>query len=86
MNSSFDVGLDFEAAKNCLVVVVNAASLDVRFDFHTCLLLWMLTLNIERRRRVPGFEAGRHCRSHVQAKTSGGIADMAEIFFIARAL
>jgi hypothetical protein len=37
MNSSLDVGLDFQTASRCLVVVlVEPASFDVRFDFHTC--------------------------------------------------
>ena len=40
MNSGFDVRLDLQTASHCLIVIAGErASLDVRFDFHTCILL-----------------------------------------------
>jgi len=82
--ASFDVGLDLQAARDCLVVVENAASFHVRFDFHTLsIFFWILTLNIARRRHILGFEAeGR--RSPVHARTRRLFAHAAEIFLRAK--
>jgi hypothetical protein len=56
--TSLDVRLDLQTASSHLVVVLPAASFDVRFDFHTLSFsLWLLKLNIARRRHVLGIEA-----------------------------
>src|SRR5262249_56024900 len=79
------VGLDLQSASYRLIVVRgNGASFDVRFDFHTLSFsLWLLKLNIARRRHTLGFEAeGR--RSPVHAQTRRLIAHAAEIFLRAK--
>src|SRR5262245_18232601 len=54
----FDTALDPQSTSHCLVMVSPPpASFDVRFDFHIVILHSDLTLNIERRRRFPGFGA-----------------------------
>jgi hypothetical protein len=43
----------------------------------------MLALNVERSRRVLGFEAGHHRRSAIQARTKKEITHETKIFFYA---
>jgi hypothetical protein len=50
------------------------------------LVLFLFNVDVERYGRILGFEAGCRRLSNVQAKKSGGIADLAEIFFVERAL
>jgi hypothetical protein len=46
----------------------------------------MLTLKVERRRRVPGFEAGDHRRSSIQAGSGRQKTHRCEIFLRAIAI
>src|SRR5262245_22592482 len=82
-SASLDVRFDLHAASNGLVMVrPPPASFDVRFDFHIVILHSNLTLNIERRRRFPCFEAEER-RSPIHARTGGRIRNAAEILLYA---
>src|SRR5215510_1212273 len=81
--ASLDVGLDLQSTRHRLVMVgPPPASFDVRFDFHIVILHSNLTLNIERRRRFPCFEAEER-RSPIHARTGGRIRNAAEILLYA---
>jgi hypothetical protein len=76
--SSLDIRFDLHAASRRLIVVTGeAASFDVRSDFHTRNFPFGQILNIARRRHILGFEAeGR--RTHTgengtENQSRGGI-------------
>ena len=77
-----DVCLDLQAARDRLIVVGrNLPGFDVRFDFHTLSFsLWMLTLNIERRRHLLGFEAGNGANLYNRKRDGESLTRRKNIF------
>jgi len=64
------------------MAMIPALTFDLIFILD--LLFWMLMVKVERRRRALGFEAGDHRLSHLQAGTSGEIAQETGHFLFGR--